>query len=237
MHNEFIRTQMLIGDKVLKKLEKSRVAVFGIGGVGSYVVEAFARSAVGKLDLIDNDTVVLSNINRQLIALHSTVGMKKTEAAKRRVLDINPQAEVRTFDCFFSAETMNDFNFLEYDYVVDAIDTVTSKLLLIECAKKAGTKIISCMGTGNKLDPTQFEITDIYKTRECPLAKVMRKELKKRSINSLDVLYSPEPPKTPIDCGEEPQQGRRSTPASIAFVPSVAGLIIASKVVKDLTDE
>lgn len=231
MNEELIRTQMLIGETAVKKLAESHVAVFGIGGVGSYVVEALARGGVGSLDIIDSDTVALSNINRQLIALHSTVGMKKTDAAEQRIIDINPNANVRKFDRFFSAETASEFDFSEYNYIVDAIDTVTSKLLLIECAKKADTDIISCMGTGNKLDPTKFEVTDIYKTHECPLARVMRRELKKRSIDSLTVLYSPEPPCTPITDGEN---GEKRTPASIAFVPSAAGLIIASKVIGDL---
>lgn len=218
------RTQQLIGKDALDKLKNSRVAVFGIGGVGSYVVEALARSGVGNLDLIDNDTVAESNLNRQLVALHSTLGKPKVEVAKERVNDINPNIKVNAHQCFYLPEEADKFPFEEYDYIVDAIDTVKAKISLVEEAYKANTPIICSMGTGNKLDPTRFEISDISKTSVCPLAKVMRVELRKRGINHLKVLYSKE---EPVNVGSR-------TPASIAFVPSVAGLIIAGEVIKDL---
>lgn len=233
MEGQFSRTAMLLGEQAIKKLSVSRVAVFGIGGVGSYVVEALARCGVGKLDLIDNDTVALSNINRQIIATHSAVGKDKVEVAKERVLEINPNAAVRTFKTFFMPENSDKFNFEDYDYVVDAIDTVTAKIELVLRATEANVPIISSMGTGNKLDPTAFEVTDIYKTSVCPLAKVMRYELKKRGIKNLKVVYSRETPITPVSNTQS--EGRRQTPGSCAFVPSVAGLIIAGEVVKDLT--
>jgi tRNA A37 threonylcarbamoyladenosine dehydratase len=218
------RTQQLIGKDALDKLKNSRVAVFGIGGVGSYVVEALARSGVGNLDLIDNDTVAESNLNRQLVALHSTLGKPKVEVAKERVNDINPDIKVNAHQCFYLPEEADKFPFEEYDYIVDAIDTVKAKISLVEEANKVGTPIICSMGTGNKLDPTRFEISDISKTSVCPLAKVIRVELRKRGINHLKVLYSKE---EPVNVGSR-------TPASIAFVPSVAGLIIAGEVIKDL---
>ena len=225
MENQFTRTEMLIGSNALEKLSNSRVAVFGIGGVGSYIVEAFARAGIGSIDLIDNDNINITNINRQIIALHSTIGKDKVSVAKERILDINPKCSVRTFKTFFSPETSNSFNFAEYDYIVDAIDSVTGKLELITKAQSANISIISCLGTGNKLHPEMFEITDIYKTSVCPLAKVMRTELKKRGVKSLKVLYSKELPiKT---------EGQR-IPASISFVPPVAGLIIAGEVIRDL---
>ena len=220
----FSRTESLIGKEALEKLKNSRVAVFGVGGVGSYVVEALARSGVGALDLIDNDSVSESNINRQIVALHSTLGKQKTEVAAARVKDINPAIKVREHNLFFLPETADSFDFSPYDYVVDAIDTVSGKLALIERAKAANVPVISSMGTGNKLDPTAFEVADISKTSVCPLARVMRRELKKRGIEKVKVVYSK----------EDPKETNGSVPASIAFVPSVAGLIIAGEVVKDL---
>lgn len=223
------RTKRLIGENAVEKLKESRVAVFGIGGVGGYVVEALARSGVGVLDLVDNDVVNESNINRQIIALHSTIGRLKTEVAAERVKDVNPNAIVHTHNVFFLSENSSDFDFTQFDYVVDAIDTVSGKLALIEECAKVGTPIISCMGTGNKLDATAFEVSDITKTSVCPLARVMRRELKKRGIEHLKVVYSKEEPK--IDGAT---QDGKPIPASIAFVPSVAGLILAGEVIKDL---
>lgn len=230
----FIRTHMLLGDNAVEKLERSCVAVFGIGGVGSYTVEALARCGIGKLILVDADTVSLSNINRQLIATEKTVGINKVDVAKSRILDINPTAVVETYPVFFSEENKTDFLLDECDYVVDAIDSVTSKLALIKLAKEKSIPIISCMGTGNKLDPTKFEITDISKTSFCPLARVMRKQLKSLGIGHLKVLYSPEEPIVPLDCGEPLPEGRRAIPGSVAFVTGTAGLIIAGEVIKDL---
>ena len=238
---KFSRTEMLIGADALEKLKNSRVAVFGVGGVGSYVVEALARSGVGALDLIDNDTVNITNINRQLIALHSTVGKFKVDCAKERILDINPCASVNVYKTFYLPDNADEFDFTQYDYVVDAVDTVTAKLEIIMRAKEAGVPVISAMGAGNKLDATKFVVTDIYKTKVCPLAKVMRKELKNRGVEKLKVVYSEEPaltPKTiPEACEKETTENtsRRSTPGSIAFVPSVAGLLLAQEVIKDLT--
>lgn len=235
MPDAFSRTERLLGKEAMQKLSASRVAVFGIGGVGCYTVEGLARSGVGQLDLIDNDTFGVTNINRQLYATHSTVGQDKVEVAARRIADINPSAVVRTYKTFFTPQTADEFDFSVYDYVVDAIDTVTGKLELVERAHKAGVPIISAMGTGNKLDPTAFEVTDIAKTTFCPLAKIMRKELRHRGIEHLKVVYSKEPALTPLDDGSEaPPEGRRSIPGSTAFVPSVAGLIVAGEVVKDL---
>lgn len=230
---EFSRTQLLLGHEAIEKLKKSRVAVFGIGGVGGHAVEALARSGIGKLDLIDNDTVSLTNINRQIIALHSTVGKYKTDIMKERIADINPNAEVSIYKTFYMPETADQFDFSQYDYIVDAIDTVTGKIELIINAEKCGTPIISCMGTGNKLDPTKLEISDIYKTSVCPLARVMRTELRKRNIKKLKVVYSKEEPLKPQgETGENIE--RRQIPGSTSFVPSVAGLIIAGEVIKDL---
>lgn len=220
----FSRTEKLIGKAALEKLKNSRVAVFGVGGVGGYVVEALARSGVGALDLIDNDRVSESNINRQIIALRSTIGKQKTEVAAARVKDINPEIKVRTHNVFFLPETADSFDFSLFDYVVDAIDTVSGKIALIESAKRANVPVISSMGTGNKLDPTVFEVADISKTSVCPLARVMRRELKKRGIEKVKVVYSK----------EEPKETEGGVPSSIAFVPPVAGLIIAGEVVKDL---
>ncbi len=234
MLNEFSRTELLLGAQAMDKLKKARVAVFGIGGVGGYVVEALARSGIGALDLIDKDVISLTNINRQIIALHSTVGQPKAQVAAARVKDINPDCVVRTYDTFFTHETADEFDFSQYDYVVDAIDTVTGKLALVMKAKEAATPIISSMGTGNKLDPTAFEVTDIYKTSFCPLARIMRKELKKRGVDRLKVVYSREEALTPVGETEEPDPGRRSVPGSVAFVPSAAGLILAGEVIRDI---
>lgn len=225
METAFSRTENLIGAKSLEKLKNCSVAVFGIGGVGGYVAEALARSGVGCIDLIDNDTVSLTNINRQIIATNSTIGKYKTEVMKQRILDINPEAEVNTFNILYLPETADCFDFSKYDYIIDAIDNVTGKISLACKAEEADTPIISSMGTGNKLDPTKFEVSDIYKTSVCPLAKVMRYELKKRNIKKLKVVYSKE---IPIKNNNE------RIPSSIAFVPSVAGLIIAGEVIKDL---
>ena len=250
MQNQYSRTQLLLGAEAMEKLHNSRVAVFGIGGVGGYTVEALARSGVGALDLIDDDKVCLTNLNRQIIATRSTVGQYKVDVAAQRIHDIDPDIRVTTHRCFFGPETQDQFDFTQYDYVVDAIDTVTGKIELVEQAKRAGTPIISSMGAGNKMDPSAFEVADIYKTSVCPLAKVMRRELKKRGIRKLKVVYSKEQPLEPIDdmaisCREHcicPPGAvrkctkRRAIPGSNAFVPSVVGLIIAGEVVKDLTN-
>lgn len=230
----FSRTELLLGAANMEKLRQARVAVFGVGGVGGYVVEALARSGVGRLDLIDRDVVSLTNINRQIIALHSTVGRYKVDVAKERVLDINPEAAVNVYRIFYLPETAGQFDFTEYDYVVDAIDTVTGKLMLAEQAERAGTPIISSMGAGNKLDAAAFEVADIYETSVCPLAKVMRRELKRRGIRRLKVVYSKEIPILPTSDGAEEPSGKR-TPGSVAFVPSFAGLLIAGEVIQDLT--
>lgn len=223
---------MLIGKESLEKLASSRVAVFGVGGVGGFVAEALARAGVGKIDLIDNDTVSPSNINRQIIALLSTVGKLKTEVMRERILDINLDAKVECINKFVLPENINEFNFSQYDYVVDAIDTVSGKIAIIEKAYGEGIPVISSMGTGNKLDPTKFEIADINKTCVCPLARVMRYELKKRGVKKLKVLYSKEEPIKPYS--EDKNEKGRAVPASISFVPSVAGLIIGAEVIKDL---
>ncbi len=246
--NEFSRTQLLLGKDAMEKMRNSTVAVFGIGGVGSFAVEALVRSGIGGIALFDDDKVCLTNINRQLIATRKTVGKKKVEVMKERVLEINPKCNAQAYECFYTAGNASEFDLTQYAYIVDAIDTVSSKLTLIEQAKKAGVPIISCMGAGNKLDPTRFEVADIYDTSVCPLAKVMRKELKARGIDSLKVVYSKEevikpqeeedtscksncicPPDTKRKCTV-----RRQIPGSIAFVPSVAGLIIAAEVVKGI---
>jgi len=237
MPNEFSRTEKLLGSSNIKKLMNARVALFGIGGVGGFVAEALARSGVYKLDLIDNDEVALTNINRQIIALHSTLGRAKVDVMKERILDINPQAQVRTYKCFFLPETKNLFDFSQYDYVVDAVDTVTAKIELIVQAKENGVPLISCMGAGNKLDPTAFEVSDISQTSVCPLARVMRQECKKRHITNVKVLYSKEKPverETDKADFQAELKGGHIAPGSCAFVPSVAGLIIASEVIKDL---
>lgn len=251
MLNQFSRTELLLGKEAMDKLENARVAVFGIGGVGGYVCEALVRSGVGAFDLIDDDKVCLTNLNRQIIATRKTVGQYKTEVMRDRILDINPKADVRIHNCFYLPENAADFDFSEYDYVVDAVDTVTAKIELIMRAKEAGTPVISSMGAGNKLDASAFRVADIYKTKVCPLAKVMRRELKKRGVKKLKVVYSEEQPIRPIEdmaiscrshcicppgavhkCTE-----RRDIPGSVAFVPSVVGLIIAGEVIKDLTAE
>ena len=236
--NPFSRTELLLGQPAMEKLNRARVAVFGLGGVGGYVVEALARSGVGALDLIDHDTISQTNINRQLLALHSTVGMPKAEAAKDRVLDIHPQGRVTVHETFYGPDTASCFDFTQYDYIVDAIDTVTAKLALIAHAKEAGTPILCCLGTGNKLDASKFQITDISKTSVCPLARIMRKECAKRGFKHVKVLFSTEDPIPAVgDTGEELPEGRRSLPGSVAFVPSVAGLLIAGEVIRDLTKE
>lgn len=235
MENRFSRTEILIGTENMEKLKNARVAVFGIGGVGGYVVEALARSGIGTLDLIDDDKVSLTNINRQIIATTSTIGKYKVDVAKDRVLDINPEATVNIYKTFYLPETAEQFDFSQYDYIVDAIDTVTGKLQLVEQAEKSGTAIISSMGAGNKMDPTAFEVADIIQTSVCPLAKVMRRELKKRGIQNLKVVYSKEKALIPQEIAEEEKEhGKRQTPGSNAFVPSVAGLIIAGEVIKDI---
>ena len=234
MIDQFSRTQLLLGREALEKLACSRVAVFGVGGVGGYTVEALARSGIGALDLIDNDTVALSNLNRQIIALHSTVGLYKVDAAAARIRDINPACRVTAHKTFYLPETQDQFDFTQYDYIVDAIDTVKGKLALVENAQAAGTPIICSMGAGNKLDPTAFEVADIYQTSVCPLAKVMRTECRKRGIRRLKVVYSREPPLTPTGGEESPANGRRAVPGSVAFVPSAVGLIIAGEVVRAL---
>lgn len=264
MQDIFERTELLLGSRGMERLKKARVAVFGVGGVGGYVVEALARSGVGALDLIDGDDVAASNLNRQIIATRDTVGRPKVEAARDRVLSINGECQVRIYRSFYLPETADSFDLTQYDYVVDAIDMVTAKLMLAERAKAAGTPLISSMGAGNKLDPTAFRVADIYQTKVCPLARVMRRELKKRGIESLKVVYSEELPVNPGEALESPgamareesrkgeaasdgaggiaasaegfggEQRMRGTPGSVAFVPAVAGLIIAGEVIKDL---
>ena len=249
MLNQFSRTELLLGKDGIEKLASSRVAVFGIGGVGGYTVEALARSGVGTFDLIDDDKICITNINRQIYALRSTVGKYKVDVAKDRILDINPNAIVNTYKTFYTPETADEFDFSQYDYVVDAIDTVVGKLKIVEKAKEAKVPVISSMGAGNKMNAAMFEVTDIFKTSVCPLAKVMRQELKKRKIRKLKVVYSKEMPIKPNDdieisckkhCVCPPGTvrkctARRQIPGSNAFVPSVVGLIIAGEVVKDLT--
>ena len=236
MKEQYTRTALLFGEEAIDKLKAARVAVFGIGGVGGAAVEALARAGIGNLDLIDCDKVSESNINRQIVALHSTVGMDKTHAAARRIADIDPDIKVICHDIFFLPENAHEFDFSKYDYIIDAIDTVSGKLSIIEGAKNAGVPVISSMGTGNKVDPSRLCVIDIYKTTVCPLAKVMRRELKARGIKKLKVVWSEEEPRTPLSPEgiEEMPEGRRALPGSVAFVPSVAGLIIAGEVIKDL---
>ena len=235
MNEQFSRSAILLGEEAVSKVRKARDAVFGVGGVGGYTVEALARCGVGHLDLIDSDTVSISNINRQILATHSTVGMLKVEAAKNRILDINPECTVRTYPIFYLPETAEQFDFTQYDYIVDCIDTVTGKLQLVERAVAVETPIICSMGTGNKLDASAFQVADISKTSMCPLARIMRKELKKRGINHLKVVYSQEEALTPdVDPEELARTGKRQIPGSVAFVPGAAGLILAGEVVKDL---
>lgn len=235
MDNQFSRTELLLGAENMERLRRARVAIFGIGGVGGYCLEALARSGVGTLDLIDNDRVCLTNLNRQIIATRSTIGQYKVDAARKRVLEINPEAQVNVYQTFYMPDTAQQFDFSQYDYVVDAIDTVTGKIALAEQAQRAGTPIISSMGAGNKLEAAAFQVADIYETSVCPLAKVMRRELKKRGIKHLKVVYSREMPLTPAEAAQEEKGARRQIPGSVAFVPSVAGLILAGEVVKDLT--
>lgn len=259
MQNQFTRTELLLGREAMEKLQQAKVAVFGVGGVGGYTVEALARSGVGSFDLIDNDTVCESNLNRQIIATWDTIGKYKVDVMKERILSINPNAIVNVHRCFFLPENAGEFDFSQYSYVVDAVDTVTAKIALVMESQAAGVPIMSSMGAGNKLNPTAFEVTDIYKTSVCPLAKVMRRELKKRGVKKLKVVYSKEEAMTPIEVVENKEieadavkediakktestgdfagkgSSRRATPGSTAFVPSVAGLIIASEIVKDLT--
>ena len=251
MLNQFSRTELLLGKEAMDKLENARVAVFGIGGVGGYVCEALVRSGVGAFDLIDDDKVCLTNLNRQIIATRKTVGQYKTEVMRDRILDINPKADVRIHNCFYLPENAADFDFSEYDYVVDAVDTVTAKIELIMRAKEAGTPVISSMGAGNKLEASAFRVADIYKTKVCPLAKVMRRELKKRGVKKLKVVYSTEASLKPLETMETSCRtgcvcppgtvhkctDRRAIPGSISFVPSVAGLIIGGEVIKDLIQE
>ena len=235
MHEQFLRTAMLLGEKALNRLQNARVAVFGIGGVGGYTVEALARAGIGALDLVDHDTVSLSNINRQILATHSTVGMPKVDAARQRVLDINPHCRVVTHPVFYTPDTADRFDFTQYDYIVDAIDTVTGKLQLVQAAEAAGTPIICCMGSGNKLDASAFRVSDISKTSMCPLARIMRKELGKRGIKHLKVVYSQEEALTPTGWEEEAAAlGKRQIPGSVSFVPGAAGLILAGEVIKDI---
>ncbi len=239
--NEFSRTELLIGQAALEKLQNSRVAIFGVGGVGGYVCEALVRSGVGHFDLIDNDTVSLTNINRQIIALHSTIGKLKVDVMKERMLDINPDVDVSVHPCFYLPETVDQFDFSNYDYVVDAIDTVTGKIEIIVQADAHQVPVISSMGAGNKLNPAMMEVSDIYKTSVCPLARVMRRELKKRHIKHCKVVYSKEKAIQPSQAslekyGADSEENftKKSIPGSTAFVPSVAGLILASEVIKDL---
>lgn len=249
MLNQFSRTQLLLGEEAMDRLKRSRVAVFGVGGVGGYVCEALVRSGVGAFDLIDDDKVCLTNLNRQIIATRKTVGQYKVDVMKNRMLEINPDVDVRLYKCFFLSENAADFPFEEYDYIVDAVDTVTAKIELVMRAKASNVPIISAMGAGNKLDPGRFKIADIYDTSVCPLARVMRRELKKRNVRSLKVVYSDEQPIRPIEdmsiscrthciCppgAEHKCTERRAIPGSTAFVPAVAGLMIAGEIVKDLS--
>ena len=234
MESQFSRTELVLGKEAIDKLKKSKVALFGVGGVGGFAFEALVRSGVGEIDITDSDKVCLSNINRQIIALHSTVGMYKTEVAKMRARDINPDCKVNTHNIFFLPDTADLFDFSSYDYIIDAVDTVSAKLFLVEKAKEKNVPIISSMGAGNKLDPTAFRVADIYQTSVCPLAKVMRRELKKRGIDSLKVVYSEESAVRASEKEATSDDVRRPTPGSVAFVPSVAGLIIAGEVIKDL---
>ena len=229
--NIFSRAELLLGEEALEKLRSARVALFGIGGVGSFAAEALARGGVGHITLVDGDTVSITNINRQLIALHSTVGKEKTAVMAERIADISPETEVETYPVVYGAENRDLLDFSTYDYVIDAIDTVTSKLILIEEAKKAGVPVISCMGTGNKFHPERFEVTDISKTSVCPLAQVMRKELKVRGIKNVKVVYSKEEPQKPA---ESPETGKRQIPGSLSFVPPVAGLLLAGEVIRHI---
>ena len=235
MENQFERTELLLGAEAMERLRNSRVVIFGVGGVGGYVTEALARSGVGAFELVDRDVVSVTNLNRQIIATWKTIGRDKTEVMAERIADINPQAQVTLHKCFFLPETADQFDFSTYDYVVDAVDTVTAKIEIILRAQQAGIPVISSMGAGNKLDPSKFEVADIYKTSVDPLARVMRRELKKRGVRGLKVVYSKEEPMKPLGRIEaDPEAGRKDVPGSSAFTPSAAGLLIASEVVKDL---
>ena len=235
--NQFSRTELLIGPEAMEKLHRSRVAVFGVGGVGGYVVEALARSGVGTLDLIDNDVVSLTNLNRQIIATHATLGMRKVDAAAERVRDICPEIQVNRHACFFLPENADDFDFTQYDYVVDAVDTVSAKAEIVLRAQAAGVPVISSMGTGNKLDPSRFRVADISATKVCPLARAMRNLLRRKGVKHLKVVYSEEEALKPLGEAEDAPQGKRATPGSTAFVPAAAGLILAGEVVRDLIAE
>ena len=240
MADQYSRTRLLLGQDGIEKLRNARIALFGLGGVGGYAAEALARAGVGHMDLIDDDTISLTNLNRQLLATHSSIGMYKVDVAAQRIRDIDPSIEVRTYKTFYLPDTADQFDFAQYDYVLDAIDTVTGKLMLIARAKEAGTPVISCMGTGNKLDATAFEVADISKTSGCALSRIMRKECAKRGIKGVKVVYSKELPLEPAQDPDDPMEpqregsSRRSTPGSTAFVPGVAGLIMAGEVIKDL---
>ena len=240
MADQYSRTRLMLGESGIQKLRSARVILFGLGGVGGYTAEALARSGIGHIDLVDDDTVSLTNLNRQMLALHSTVGKYKVDVAAERIRDIDPTIEIRTYKTFFLPETADQFDFSQYDYVIDAIDTVTGKLALIAKAKEAGIPVISCMGTGNKLDPTAFRVADISKTSGCALARIMRKECGKRGIKGVKVVFSEELPSEPLEIADEspePQRegsSRRSLPGSTAFVPGTAGLIMAGEVIKDL---
>lgn len=244
MLEQFSRTQLILGQEAVEKLSNSRVIVFGIGGVGGFVVEALVRSGIGAIDIVDDDDVCLSNINRQIIATHDTVGKVKVDAMEKRILSINPQCKITKHKCFFLPETKEQFDFSQYDYIVDAVDTVTAKIALVMAAKEANVPIISSMGAGNKINPTMFEVADIYKTSVCPLAKVMRKELKKRGVEKLKVVYSKEKalvPKVEKNSSKVEKEDvnddskRRAVPGSVSFVPPVVGYIIASEIIKDIT--
>ncbi len=240
MADQYARTRLLLGQSALDSLQSARVALFGLGGVGGYTAEALARSGIGAIDLIDDDTVSLTNLNRQMLSLHSTIGQYKVDVAAARIRDIDPTIQVKTFKTFYLPETASQFDLSRYDYVIDAIDTVTGKLALIQQAKAANVPVISCMGTGNKLDPTAFAVADISKTSGCALARIMRKECAKRGIRGVKVVYSKELPRKAAESHEEqePQRegsSRRSTPGSVAFVPAVAGLIMAGEVIRDLS--
>lgn len=233
--NRFARTELLLGKEAMEILAGSRVAVFGIGGVGGYTVEALARSGIGTIDIVDNDKVCLTNLNRQLIATEKTVGRYKVDVMRERILEINPDAKVNVHKCFFLPDTKDMFDFSAYSYVVDAVDTVTAKIELVLSSQAAGVPVISSMGTGNKLDPSGFQVADIYETTVCPLARVMRRELKKRGVKQLKVVYSREEPGRVAEAAEESEHvGRRAVPGSVAFVPPVAGFIMAGEVIKDL---
>ena len=236
MQEQFVRSALLLGEENIDRLQGAKVALFGVGGVGGFTAEALARAGVGSFLLVDNDKVSVSNINRQIIALWDTVGMSKVEVMRQRILSINPGAQVECRECFFLPENADSFDFGAYDYVVDAVDTVTAKLEIIQRARAAGVPVISCMGAGNKLDPTKFTVTDIYQTSVCPLAKVMRRELKKRGVESCKVVYSTEEAKKPMSQYLDPEEreSRREVPGSLSFVPSVAGLIAAGEVIRDL---